>query len=183
MRNRFTTFYKRIAAILLVVSSPAFAQTPAHNPQKEMIQSLQKLLLKPNNKEAVGQVLVIGSMLGCTQREAGQEQTLAFYHDMKEISKTVESYCQQGNATEARTLLLSTFEQHAEHEVAQAALGCYEEQKQTITSLGGARMAKDAANYVRWARDTELAAIEMKESDVCRGYPIAQKPKTPAQAL
>lgn len=133
-----------------------------------MMQQLQKLAGKKNSQEKLGQALVIGSLLGCTQKTAGKEATEAFYHRMKAVGKTVQSYCNEDHATEARALLVSTFQENHRHEVVKAALGCYDTQAENIAALGGERMATDAANYARWMREPALIESQLKEADVCR---------------
>jgi hypothetical protein len=166
----------RIVAItLMLLANTAFAQTAAPIPSNEEIAKQVQKLTGKNSKEALGQVMVIGSLLGCTQKTAGKEATQAFYSHMQEVGKTVEGYCKRGHATEARALLLATVTQHSSHPVAHAALGCYDAQKQTVATMGGKRIAADAALYANWIRDPEAAKVEMKETDVCIGYPASKK--------
>lgn len=166
---------RRLAALMLLMASPVLAQQAPAPSNADIAAQLQKLTGK-NSKEALGQVVVIGSLLGCTQKAAGKEETNRFYHRMKAIGDQAEGYCRAGNATEARALMLSTFNEQKSDPVAQAALGCYDAQKQTVDSIGGRKMAADVANYARWLRDPKLAQAEMKESDICRGQPkIAKK--------
>jgi hypothetical protein len=153
----------------------AFAQQTPNPSNADIAAQLQKLTGK-NSKQALGQVVVIGSLLGCTQKAAGKEATNRFYHRMKAIGDQAEDYCRAGNATEARALMLSTFNEQKSDPVAQAALGCYDTQKQTVDAIGGRKMAADVANYARWLRDPKLAQAEMEESDICRNQPrIAKK--------
>jgi hypothetical protein len=153
----------------LFFATPALAQSA--NPNAEMMQQLQRMMQGKNSQPALGQVMVIGSLLGCTQKTAGKEATQAFYSHMQEVGKTVEGYCKRGHATEARALLLATVTQYSSHPVATAALWCYDAQKQTVEAIGGKRIAADTARYA------EAAKVEMKETDVCRG--IKPSPKTP----
>ena len=112
--------------------------------------------------------MLIGSILSCTQKTAGQQPTQTFYNEMNAIGKQAEGYCKQGNATEARALLVSTFTTKKDDPVAKAALACYDAQSSLVAGIGGAQIAADAANYARWMRDPALAATEMKDTDICR---------------
>ena len=159
----------------LLASIPCYAQESATPAQPDMMQQLQKVMGKQNSKEALGQALVIGSLLGCTQKTAGKEATEAFYRQIQAVGRTAEGYCKQGHATEARALLLSTFEQHQAHPVVTSALGCYDAQAETIAAIGGAKMAADAANYAKWMRDPALAKKELTEGDLCRGKKVAAR--------
>jgi hypothetical protein len=159
------------AGMTMLSVSAALAQTA--NPNAEMMQQLQKMMAGKKSQEALGQAVVIGTMLNCTQKTAGKEATQAFYAEIKTIGKTVEGYCKNGHATEARALLLATVEQNASHPVTTAALGCYDQQLPNIAALGGARMATDAARYARWVRDPEAAKTQMQETDVCVNQPPA----------
>ncbi len=159
------------AAAPAVTTTTAADGTVVPNLSNEAIQQLQKLTGKKNSQEQIGQVMVIGSLLGCTQKTAGKEATQAFYQQMQAVSKTAEAYCKAGHATEARALLLSTFQQNKTSPVVKAALGCYDTQASSIGALGGPSMAADAARYASWVRDPENAKINMKEQDICRGTP------------
>jgi hypothetical protein len=91
---------------------------------------------------------------------------------MQTVGKTVETYCKQGNDTEARVLLLTTFTRNRDNAVVKSALGCYDAQVANVEALGGKRMAADAANYARWLREPKLAEQELKETDICRNKKI-----------
>ena len=160
-------------SVMLLLAAPALAQ-PAPS-QADVMQQLQKMMASKDSQQVMGQALTIASMLGCTQKTAGKEATQAFYSKMQGIGKTVEGYCKQGNATEARALLLATVVENANNPVTKAALGCYDQQSPNIAALGGASLATKAANYARWVRNPEAAKTEMKESDVC----VKSAPQTP----
>lgn len=147
------------------------APAPARN---DMMQQLQKMMGKKTSSDSVGQVIVIGSLLGCTQKTAGQEATNAFYSEMQTVGKTIEGYCKQHRANDARALLLSTVANHKDNAVVKSALTCYDAQKESVAAMGGPRLATDAANYAKWIRDPELAKREVKESDICRGKATAR---------
>lgn len=154
-----------LSLFVLVFASASLAQTAA---QPDMTRQLQRLMGKKNSQEALGQAIVIGSLLGCTQKTAGKEATQRFYSEMQAVGKTAERYCKQGQAAEARALLLTTFEKNKDHAVVHSALNCYAQQSENVEVLGGERMAQDIAHYARWARDPALAEAELKESDICR---------------
>lgn len=147
---------------------PTFAQTSSVVPQADIAKTVEKLSGKKNGKEALGQAIAIGSVLGCTQKTAGKPATQAFYSEMQAVGKTIEAYCRGQHATEARALALSTLNAKKEDAVVLAALACYETQKPTLDALAGPRMAADAANYARWLKNPEIAQSEMKETDICR---------------
>lgn len=165
------TFFRvssMFASMTILLASPAMSQTAAVIPQSDIAATVQKLSGKKNSPEALGQVLVIGSLMGCTQKTVGKPAAQAFYNEMQVVGKQAEIYCKQGNKAEARALLLATFAAKKDDPVVKAALGCYDAQTQTVAALGGARMAADAAHYARWLRDPEIAKTELKESDICR---------------
>ncbi|MBX9727086.1 MAG: hypothetical protein K2X09_07460 [Rickettsiales bacterium] len=153
----------------LTLAMPVMAQQVTTPSSADIAATVQKLSGKKNSPEALGQVLVIGSLMGCTQKTVGKPATQAFYNEMQVTGKQVEIYCKQGNKAEARALLLATFAAKKDDRVVKAALSCYDAQTQTVAALGGARLAADAAHYARWLRDPEIAKTELKESDVCRG--------------
>jgi hypothetical protein len=157
-----------VACLLSTLAAPALAQSATTPNNADIAATVQKLSGNKNSQQVLGQVLVIGSMMGCTQKTVGKEATQKFYNEMQAIGKQVETYCRQGNATEARALLLATFSAKHDDPVVKAGLSCYDAQTQTVAALGGARLAADAAHYARWLRDPDIAAREMKDSDVCR---------------
>ena len=152
----------------VLIAASAFAQSTTTPSQADIAKTVQKLSGKKNGKEALGQVIAIGSILGCTQKTAGKPATQAFYSEMQAVGKHIEAYCQGKRASEARALALSTFAMKKDDAVVLAALNCYDTQKQSINALAGERMAADAANYARWLKNPEIAKAEMKDSDICR---------------
>lgn len=165
-------FYSKLlpafAGMTILLGSAAFAQTGSVVPQADIAATVQKLSGKKNSQEALGQAIAIGSILGCTQKAAGKPATQAFYSEMQSVGKNIEAYCKGKRAAEARALALSTVTAKKDDVVVVAALGCYDTQTQTVNALAGPRMAADAANYARWLRDPQIAATEMKETDICR---------------
>jgi hypothetical protein len=156
------------AAAPIASPTPPTPPTVAMPSQSDIASKMLKLGGGKNSEEVLGQVMVVGSLLGCTQKTAGKEATQAFYGEMQKVGKTAESYCKQGQATEARALLLSTFAAKKNDAVVKAGLGCYDVQAQMVQAMGGKRLATDAAHYARWLRDPEIAKSEMKETDICR---------------
>ncbi len=150
------------------LAMPAFAQQASTPSQADIAKTVEKLSGKKNAKDALGQAIAIGSILGCTQKTAGKPATQAFYSEMQAIGKTIEAYCRGKRASEARALALSTLAAKKDDAVLLAALTCYETQKPTLDALAGPRMAADAANYARWLKNPEIANTEMKETDICR---------------
>ena len=175
--------YAVFVALIVSLGSPALAQTPPAKPNAEMMQQLQRMMQGKNSQQVLGQALAIGTLLGCTQKTAGKEATQAFYSEMQAIGKTVEGYCKRGHATQARTLLLATVEENADHAVTKAALSCYDAQLPNILALGGKRMAADAARYASWMRDPEAAKTDIKESSVCIEYPAGKNPANTKKPL
>ncbi len=157
-----------VMAMALAMPSLAQQQPPAAAAQPQLMDQLKGAMGKNQSSEALGQVIVLGSLLGCTQKTAGNEATQTFYHQMEAIGKTVEGYCRAGEPTKARALLLGTFEQNQNNAVVKSALTCYDAQTANIAALAGAQVAATSANYARWVRDPKLAAREMKETDVCK---------------
>ena len=127
-----------------------------------------KLSGNNNSQQKLGQVMVIGSIMGCTQKAAGKPATDAFYQQMQGVTKTVEGYCKSGNPAQARATVLDTLNQKHNDPVALAALSCYNSQKANVANLGGQQVAADAEHYARWLKDPATAKAEMQESDVCR---------------
>ncbi len=136
--------------------------------QTQLMDQIKNAMGKNQSSEALGQVIVLGSLLGCTQKTAGKEATQNFYHAMETVGKTVEGYCKAGEPAKARALLLGTFEQNQNNAVVKSALACYDAQTANIEALAGKQVAATSANYARWVRDPKLAAREMKETDVCK---------------
>ena len=120
------------------------------------------------SQQQLGQVMVIGSIMGCTQKTAGKEATNAFYQEMQALGKTVEGYCKSGQPTLARSTVLNTLAAKQNDPVVKAVLTCYDAQKANVTALGGHQVAADAEHYSRWIKDPAAAKAEMQESDVCR---------------
>ena len=150
------------------LAMPALAQQASTPSPADIAKTVEKLSGKKNGKEALGQTIAIGSILGCTQKTAGKPATQAFYSEMQAIGKNIEAYCRGKRASEARALALSTLNAKKEDAVVLAALTCYETQKPTVDALAGPRMAADAANYASWLKNPEIAQSEMKETDICR---------------
>lgn len=158
----------RVAGMTMFLASSALAQTGSVVPQADIAKTVEKLSGKKNAKDAFGQAIAIGSILGCTQKTVGKPATQAFYSEMQAVGKTIEAYCRGKRASEARALALSTLAAKKEDAVVLAALTCYETQKPTVDALAGPRMAADAANYARWLKNPQVAQSEMKETDICR---------------
>lgn len=152
------------ASAILLFAAASNAQTT----QPDVMQQLQKVMGSKNGQQHMGQLIIVGSLLACTQKTVGKEAAQTFYQEMQTVGKTAGTYCKQGNATEARALLMATFTKNRDSAVVKAALGCYDAQVTAIEALGGARMATDAANYAKWVRDPTLAEKELKETDICK---------------
>lgn len=168
------TITKPTAPTPPTVTAPTLAPTNAasaatSNPMQDMLQQqLQKLSSNKNTGQSVGMLLVMGQLLGCTQKTAGKEATQAFYNEMTGIGKTVEGYCKQGNAAEARALVLATITAKKDDAVMKAMLNCYDMQAPNLAGFAGQQLAADAQHYANWARNPASADREMKEGDVCR---------------
>lgn len=156
-----------IITLSLFATTAAMAQT-ATTPAPDMSAQLQKLLNNPKNAQALSQALAVGTVMGCTQKQAGKEATQTFYQDMTAVSKNVSAYCKEGHATEARALVLSTLQQNQTNPVYLAALNCYDAQAQNIPALAGPEIAQKMATYANWARDIPKAEQNIKESDICK---------------
>ena len=141
--------------------------TPAAQPL-DINAAVRKLAGNANSQQQLGQVMVVGSIMGCTQKAAGKPQTDAFYQQMQALGQTVQGYCKQGNAPLARTTVLNTLTAKQNDPVVKAMLSCYDAQKANVSALGGQQVATDAEHYARWLRNPTLAGQEMQESDVCR---------------
>lgn len=155
---------------LVMAATPALAQpadSAATSPQANLQQELQKALGKNANKAALGQAMAVGVILGCTNKRAGREATDSFYREMKEVGKTVEGYCKQGRATEARDVVINTLYAKRNDPVLQGAIGCYDQQSANIAMMAGSSLSADIGHYARWARDPSIAKTEMKTTDIC----------------
>lgn len=144
---------------------------PASN--NDIAGQLLKLSGNKNNSQALAQVVVVGSLLGCTQKTAGKEATNAFYQQMQTVGKQAEANCKAGKAEDARALMINTFKQQQGSPVVRAALDCYGTQKQTVEAIAGPALATDVAHYAGWLRDPTKAEKEMQTTDICRGTPKA----------
>lgn len=131
-------------------------------------QKLQSLLGGKKAEENIGKALAIGTLLGCTKKQAGAEATQAFYQDMTAVGKAVSGYCKEGHKAEARELVLTTLETHQNSPVYQAALACHDAQAANIASLGGQKLADNLALYASWAKDVPRARREITETDICK---------------
>lgn len=158
------------APTIPTVTAPTFASTdqpPATPTNADLSQQLQKLTGK-NNPQALAQVVVLGSLLGCTQKTAGKDATNAFYQQMQAVGKQAEAACKAGKPEDARALMINTFKQQQASAVVKAALGCYDAQKQTVEAIGGPALSADVAHYAGWLRDPTKAEKEMQTGDICR---------------
>lgn len=156
-----------VPASTVLQTTPA-APAPAPAQSIDLNALVGKFATKANSQEKLGQVIVIGTLLNCTQKTAGKPATDAFYQQMQAVGKQVEGYCKQGNAAQARTTVLETLNAKHNDPVVKSLLTCYDAQKTTVASLGGQQVARDAEHYSRWLKEPELAKTEMQESDVCR---------------
>lgn len=156
------------------VTAPTDTPAAPSPTNSDIAGQLQKLTGK-NSSEALAQVVVVGSLIGCTQKTAGKEATNAFYQQMQIVGKQAEAECRAGKPEDARALMLNTFKQQQNSPVVKAALGCYDAQKQTVDVIAGPRMAADVAHYAGWVRDPAKAEKEMQLGDICRGSPKAAK--------
>ena len=160
------------ASTTLQTSAPvATAPTPL---PIDLNSAVNKLSTNSNSQQKLGQVMVIGSIMNCTQKTAGKDATNAFYQQMQSVSKTVEAQCKSGNASAARTTVLDTLVAKHNDPVVKSMLACYDQQSAMVSNLGGQQVAADAAHYSRWLRNPETAKAEMQESDVCRHKTAAQ---------
>lgn len=171
----------RIPALLVMITMVGTAH--AQTAQPSITQQIQKLTGGADKGQALGQALVIGSLLGCTQKQAGKDATNAFYNKMQTVGQTAEGYCKAGKPELARELVLTIFEQNKTDPVTKSALTCYDSQTQSVSAMGGAKMATDMARYARWLRDPATARREMKESDICKGIPtVGAAPVAPVSS-
>ena len=156
----------------LLFASAAMAQAPA----PDMIQKFEKLQGSKLTGKSLSMVMVIGTLVGCTQKQAGKDQTQAFYTSIEKIGKNAEALCQQGKPAEARQLLLKTFAEKHTDPVMTALLHCYDSNATALEQMAGPEMAQRAANYARWVRDPQLAEKEIKTDDVCGKLSAKPKP-------
>lgn len=157
---------------ILMMSGQTFAQAQSlQNP--DVMQQLQKLAGNKDTQKVMAQVMVVGSLTGCTQKIAGEEATNAFYGEMQGVGKQVEAYCKQHDTAKARELLLKTFNAKKDDPVVKAGLSCYEQQKQMVSNVGGPEIAADVNHYSRWLKDPKLAETEMQDNDICRSKKAA----------
>ena len=163
--------------LIIGLSALLFASTAmAQAPTPDMIQKLEKLQGSKLTGKSLSMVMVIGTLVGCTQKQAGKDQTQAFYTSIEKIGKNAEALCQQGKPAEARQLLLKTFAEKHGDPVVTALLHCYDTNATALEQMAGPPMAQQAANYARWVRDPNAAQQEMKESDICRNMNVDKNP-------
>lgn len=148
--------------------SLAWGQTATPSPQQQLSEQLRALTGKQNAQHAVGQAVVVGTLLGCTQKQVGKQAFDTFYQEMRTVANAISSYCKQGHKTEARALLLSTLETQQTNDVYRTALGCYHTQAANIAGLAGKKMADSLAQYAGWAGDVNSAKREITETDICK---------------
>jgi len=153
-------------ACLLVVSFAATsnAQMPALSP--EMTQQLQAATGKLKG-ESLGAAIVMGTLVGCAQKQVGPEKTKAFYAEIEKVGKTGEALCKLGKTEEARQLIWTTFEKNQNDPVLKALLQCYDKNAAALAPMAGPKLAADMAHYAGWVRDPQTARTEIMASDVC----------------
>ncbi|MES2985090.1 MAG: hypothetical protein V4735_07885 [Pseudomonadota bacterium] len=165
--------------LMLSVATSALAQSQNAAMEDMLRQQMQKLSSGKNGQK-MGMLLVVGQLMGCTQKQVGKPATDAFYKEMETVGKTVESYCKANRADDARLLVLNTLAAKQNDPVMTSALGCYTDaQAANVAAIGGQKMADDAGRYARWGRDPALAQTEMTNADICRNTP---KPAAPVAA-
>ena len=147
---------------------PATPVTPTPTTADPMSQ-LSKAFGGKNGQQNLSQVLVVGTLMGCVQKQAGKEAAQAFYTKMQTVGKSVEALCKSNQAVQARDLTLSTIDANAQDPVAKAAVGCYDAQAANLQSMAGPKLGGDLAHYARWARNPATAHAEMKTDDICHG--------------
>ena len=162
-----------IAAMLLANTAMAQSVEP------QMIQQLEKIQGTKLSGQSLSMVMLIGTLIGCTQKQVGKDQTQAFYNSIEKIGKNAEELCKQNKPAEARQLMLNTFAEKKNDPVVKVLLGCYDKNVVALQQMAGPQLSMQATNYVRWVRDPRAAQQEMKESDICRNIK-AEKQKTPA---
>lgn len=154
---------RTLLVLAALLPSMALAQT-----QPTLQQQFNQLMGSKKGQSNIGQVLAVGTLLGCTQKQAGKAATDAFYNEMQTIGKTVESYCKQGHPTEARALVMSTVTAKHKDPVVLAAVNCYDTNKENLHKMAGPKIAGDAERYASWIKDPAAAQRDVKETDICR---------------
>ncbi|MFZ4541801.1 MAG: hypothetical protein ACOYNL_08360 [Rickettsiales bacterium] len=162
------TFAQQQSKVLLANPPVADLGPPPAIERSEIQSQLKRIGGGQNSKEALGQMMAVGTIMSCTQKTAGAEQTLAFYTEMQKVGKLAETYCRAKQPANARTLMLNTFAAKNGDPVVQSALGCYTAQQQNIQILSGPKIAADVQKYARWFQNPEAAQTEMRETDICK---------------
>jgi hypothetical protein len=151
--------------LTLLFATSAIAQTAT---EPTMQQQITQMLTKQKNNKALGSALAVGTLLGCTKKQAGKEATQSFYKQALSIGKTIEGYCKEGDKTSAKTMLLSSLDAKKSDPVLKTALGCYESQAASLAGMIGEKHASKAAFYARWVRNPAIAREEIKTTDICK---------------
>jgi hypothetical protein len=153
-------------AAALMVAMPASAQVMGA-PTPDMVKQFEKATGKVKG-QSLGIMMVVGTLVGCTQKQVGPEKTKAFYTDIEKIGKEAEALCKQAKPAEARQLILNAFAEKKNDPTLRSLLNCYDINAVAISQMAGTQLSMDTAHYVRWVRDPKAATREMKESDICR---------------
>ena len=141
---------------------------PQPSESEQLNGQLTKLLKTKTNQQALMEGIAISTLLGCASKNAGQQATQDFYKQMQAVGKQVGELCKQGQATQARMLVLSTMKANQYNRVVMAINSCYVAQKSNFDAMAGQELASDADRYARWIRDPYTAQREMKDSDICK---------------
>lgn len=134
----------------------------------EAMGQLQKALGNKNVQNNMGQVLVMGTLMGCVKKAAGTEAMQAFYNKMQTAGKEIGQLCKTDHPVQARDLALKTVDENANDPVAKATLNCYDQQAASIKAMGGDKLANDLALYASWMRNPSKAHAEVTPQTVCR---------------
>lgn len=152
----------------LSLSSSAFAQLTA-----EQSVQLNKALSNMNGVN-LQQGMAVATLLGCTEKQAGQQPTEALYAKLQAVGKQAQAYCKAQQPAQARALVIQAFRENRNDPVVIAANNCYTQNQTKLNVLAGPQASADMAKYIRLLHNPDTIEQEITEADICK-----TKPATP----
>jgi hypothetical protein len=154
--------------------SPEYTKRLTEAVSQAVGNELKKLAGMRSKSTVPSRLKIIGGLMDCTQAKIGKKSAQSFYGDMYGASQQVSALCKQGKKADAKKLVVAKLTQKQKDPAMLALIGCYDAQAGVIQQQGGHALAVEAANYARWARAPQAAAVEIQEDMICRPAPAAK---------
>lgn len=149
------------AGMTLCVST-ALAQTTA-SPEAFIQQSAAG-----SKGQKLQQALAAGVLMGCVNKQAGQQATTAFSAKLQAIGKQTSALCKAGQKQAARDTVVAGIDSIEHDPVLPVMQRCYTQNKDNIEALAGGALGGDFARYTEWAMNPEAAKAQLKPEDICK---------------